>query len=201
MFKDINKYVTHKEFRCGFDESFNKYRGYCEPGDFSLNLSKIRDCLWNQYNELLACDEYSNRMVDFELNQMDFFESAFKIVESNSFDSNRLYFIENIIDLMYVTRSNFGSVELQILYGYVVSSHQVYDVIYSLRLLDFVESLLKNDPNSVCAQKIIQSEPVDVFGETFNKTVFDYVGVRLLGFESAREIASIRSFIQFLETR
>lgn len=201
MFNDINKYVTLKEFRCGFDESFKKYRGYCEPCDFSLNLSRIRDRLWNQYNELLACDEYSNRMVDFELNPMDFFESSFNIVARNSFDANRMYFIENIIELMYVTRSNFGSVELQTLYGYVVSSHQVYDVIYSLRLLDFVDSLLKNDPNSEYAQKIIQSDEIEVFGETFNKTVFDYIGVRLIGFESAREIASIRSFIEFLDSK
>ena len=201
MFNDINKYVTHKEFRCGFAESFKKYRGYCEPSDFSLNLSKIRDCLWNQYNELLACDEFSNRMVDFELNPVDFFESSFNIVARNSFDANRMDFIENIIELMYVTRSNFGSVELQTLYGYVVSSHQVYDVIYSLRLLDFVDSLLKNDSHSEHAQKIIQSDEIEVFGETFNKTIFDYVGVRLLGFDPRREMSSIRSFVKFLETK
>lgn len=201
MFADLPKYVTKKEFRSGFEESFKKYRGFCEQSEFNMDLLSMRDNLHVQYVDLMRCKSNYAKMQDFSLDPDLYFDQAFDLRLNSSFDFCYREFIEKIIEIMFVTRSNFGCSELQHLYGHVVSSHQVYDVIYSLRLLDFVDSLLKNEPNSEYTQKIIQSDEIEVFGETFNKTVFDYIGVRLIGFESAREIASIRSFIQFLDSK
>jgi len=201
MFADLSKYLTKKEFRSGFDDSFIKYRGFCEQSEFSMDLVLMRDNLRLQYEQLLECESYYARMQDFSLEPDLYFDQAFDLNSISSFDFSRREFIEKIMEIMFVTRSCFGCLEIQYLYGNVVSSHQVYDVVYSLRLLDFVDSLLKNEPNSEYTQKIIQSDEIEVFGETFNKTIFDYVGVRLLGFDPRREMSSIRSFVKFLETK
>jgi len=200
MFKDLNTYITRPEFRAGFYKSYKKHRGHCEFQGAKFVLKEVRCSLLNQYIDLISINKNQDKMLDFHVDPHVFFEQSFNIDNSVNFESQRISFIDSIVELMFVTRSNFGAVELQRLYGNVVSSHQVYDVIYSLKVLDHISELYLFDKSNAIVEKIEHSSCVEVFGESLNKLVFDYVGDRLLNFSPSRSMASVTGFTRFVDS-
>ena len=200
MFKDLNTYLTRTEFREGFYKSYKKHRGHCEFESTRSVLEEIRDCLWKSYQELLSIESNHVKMRDFGLDPLVFFDVSFDLDSNLNFETQRVLYIDNIVELMFVTRSNFGAVELQRLYGNVVSSHQVYDVIYSLKVLDHISELYLSDKTDPIVEKLKSSTTIEVFGASLNKLVFDYVGNRLLNFSPAREMASVSGFLRSINS-
>jgi len=200
MFKDLNIYITRPEFREGFYNSYKKHRGHCEFESSKSVLNQVRESLLLQYTELLETKSNYVKMLEFNLDPNTFFNHSFDLNSCSNFESQRISFIDSIVELMFVTRSNFGAVELQRLYGNVVSSHQVYDVIYSLKILDHISDLYLLETGSPFVDKLENSSTIEVFGTSLNKLVFDYVGDRLLNFSPAREMASVSGFLKFVNS-
>ena len=214
MFADFDVYRGRKEFRSGFSDVYQRYGGMADGFYKKESLLPLVDNLILQFQSkikpLIELNPSTNGSQLFfltrRLGNQDFESFLRQGYESSSgVIACRYFLIDVILDLMFETCSSFGLLEIQQLFGYVVSTQMVMDVVGSLKILDYINNLYLAESLSVDDQQrlsVIQNSIMiadeRIEGVDLNAKVFGFIGERFFSYQVGTKPATVENFVEYL---
>lgn len=202
MFRDFNTYRFDPNFRQGMLDIHAKYRSFASCEESPGFLDDIVCSLSEQSKlDIYNIVELKPIMLGSQLFFLDESQGSDNV---GALDLNRQNTIDFILNTMFTSCSNFGFVELQKLFGFVVSTHMLLDVVGALKVVDYVNSLFECENHGLSERELVLKRLIEnaplvsderFGGYEFNSVVHGFVAERFFAYQTGMVPANVESFV------